>query len=199
MKASAERGRPKHDPDIASIREQLRYNVESFHNGDSSSIDIVLTLRITNLVLQDLIDGYARPYRLSAARSNVLFALYSAKNHTMPAHGLADALYNTRGNVTWLVDSLVEAGLVETNESQTDRRSKNVSLTRAGLALLKSFAPRHYGALDATTSILTRAERKQLLQLLDKVRDRALEVAPQIVAGASAVREKPRRRTGSAI
>ena len=192
MKSSTEYRPIKHHPELATIRKQLKYNVDSFHDGDCSSIDIVLTLRMTNLVLQELMDRYAQPFGLSAARSNVLFALYSAKDHTMPAHELADALYNTRGNVTWLVSSLIDAGLVETKESSKDRRSKNVSLTKAGLAILASFAPQHYAALDATTSPLTREDRQQLLRLLDKVRDRALEVGPQIIAGMDAPLKKAR-------
>jgi DNA-binding MarR family transcriptional regulator len=193
MKTSAERRPLKHHPNIAVIRKQLQHNVDSFHDGDASGIDIILTLRMTNLVLQELMDGYTQPFGLSAARSNVLFALYSAENYTMPAHELADALYNTRGNVTWLVTSLVEAGLVETKESPYDRRSKNVSLTKAGLALLRSFAPKHYAALDVTTSPLTRRERETLLHLLDKIRDQALKVGPEIIADLSTRRKKSSR------
>ena len=172
----------KQQPDLSSIRNALRFNTEQLHNADSSSIDIILTLRLTNIVLQDLIDRYGRVFGLSAARSNALLALYSVENHTMQAHMLADVLYSTRANVTWLVNSLVDSGLVVTKTAPDDRRSKTIKLTPKGLKLIQSFAPAHYSALDETTANLTPSERTTLLELLDKIRNRTLKVGKSVIA-----------------
>jgi MarR family transcriptional regulator, organic hydroperoxide resistance regulator len=48
---------------------------------------------------------------------------------------LAERLYVTKGNVSGLVDRLVEAGLVERRASPGDRRSHALHLTRAGRRL----------------------------------------------------------------
>jgi DNA-binding MarR family transcriptional regulator len=167
------RDKPKRRRDIEPIRAGVRFNTDLFHHGDSSAIDVVLTMRWTNIVLQDLIDSYGHVFGLSAARSNVLLALFSAKQHTMPAHELADALYNTRGNVTWLIARLAEEGLVSSRPSKTDGRSVLIHLTPKGLRLVQAYAPRHYAALDVATSDLTAEERTTLLRLLDKLRSSA--------------------------
>lgn len=170
--------------DIATARTGLRYNTEAFHNGDSSSIDVVFTLRETNRVIQALIDDYARPYELSAARSNVLLALYASEDRTLLASEIAAALYYTRGNVTGLVASLVEDGLVETFSDRHDGRRTLVKLSAHGHAVLHSYAPRHYATLDTVIGTLSRDEKAQLIGLLDRVRasaekSRSLEPAPK--------------------
>jgi DNA-binding MarR family transcriptional regulator len=48
---------------------------------------------------------------------------------------LAERLYVTKGNVSGLVDRLVEAGLVERRASPGDRRSHALHLTKQGRAL----------------------------------------------------------------
>ena len=48
---------------------------------------------------------------------------------------LAERLYVTKGNVSGLVDRLVEAGLVERRASPADRRSHALHLTREGRRL----------------------------------------------------------------
>jgi MarR family transcriptional repressor of emrRAB len=173
MKRAPSKRSPIKTDDITAIRTAIQSNTNAFHNGDSSGINLVVTLRQTHSVVQELIDAYSRPFGLTAARSSLLLALYAAPEHTMPAYQLAATLYTTRGNITWLVGTLIDAGLVTTRPSESDRRSVLVTLSPSGLALLHDYAPRHYAALDAATKALTREERTALLALLDKLRSNA--------------------------
>ena len=173
MKRAASKRSPIKTDDITAIRAAIQSNTEAFHNGDSSGIDLVVTLRQTHSVVQELIDAYSKPFGLTAARSSLLLALYAAPDHTMPAYQLAATLYNTRGNITWLVGTLIDAGLVTTRPSESDRRSVLVTLSPRGLDLLSEYAPRHYVALDEAMKALDADERTTLLRLLDKLRSNA--------------------------
>jgi DNA-binding MarR family transcriptional regulator len=70
---------------------------------------------------------------------------------------LAERLYVTKGNVSGLVDRLVEAGLVERRPIAGDRRSYALHLTRRGrsvaergIAAQKDYVVRTLGSLPAT-------------------------------------------------
>jgi DNA-binding MarR family transcriptional regulator len=68
---------------------------------------------------------------------------------------LAERLYVTKGNVSGLLDRMVEAGLVERRPIPGDRRSNALFLTEKGrhlaeqgLALQRAYVARTLGALD---------------------------------------------------
>jgi MarR family transcriptional regulator, organic hydroperoxide resistance regulator len=69
---------------------------------------------------------------------------------------LAERLYVTKGNVSGLLDRMVEAGLVERRAIPGDRRSNALHLTpkgrdlaEKGIALQKSYVERTLGSLPA--------------------------------------------------
>ncbi|NIX76794.1 MarR family winged helix-turn-helix transcriptional regulator [Microvirga terricola] len=69
---------------------------------------------------------------------------------------LAERLYVTKGNVSGLLDRMVEAGLVERRAIPGDRRSNSLHLTakgrdlaEKGIALQKSYVERTLGSLPA--------------------------------------------------
>ena len=68
---------------------------------------------------------------------------------------LAQRLYVTKGNVSGLLDRMVEAGLVERRSTPDDRRSNALYLTgkgrhlaEQGIAAQKAYVARTLGALD---------------------------------------------------
>jgi MarR family transcriptional regulator, 2-MHQ and catechol-resistance regulon repressor len=75
----------------------------------------------------------------------------------------------TSGSITTAIDRLEERGLVERAAADEDRRAKNVSLTRAGRALITRLFEQHKANLDAAADGLTRAERETVIALLKKL------------------------------
>jgi DNA-binding MarR family transcriptional regulator len=110
---------------------------------------------------------------LSIPQFDVLSAL--SDRGGMTQRQLAQELFVTKGNVSGLIDRLVEAKLVERRAAEQDRRShalfltgKGESLAAAGFAAQKSY-------VDKTLGKLGRDELATLHSLLGRWRDAARE------------------------
>ena len=75
----------------------------------------------------------------------------------------------TSGGITYLVDRLVEKGLVKREECTEDRRARYAVLTPAGTALIRKIFPQHSVAIERAVSGLTLAEQREAVQLLKKL------------------------------
>lgn len=103
--------------------------------------------RVSNAVGAEL-----RRIGLSIPQFDVLSTL--TEREGMTQQDLAARLYVTKGNVSGLIDRLVEAGLVERRAIPGDRRShalhltpEGASLARAGIAAQSAYVARTLGAL----------------------------------------------------
>ena len=75
----------------------------------------------------------------------------------------------TSGGITYLVDRLVEKGLVKREECPNDRRARYAVLTPAGDALIRRIFPEHAQLIARVLSGLTRAEQTKATQLLRRL------------------------------
>ena len=75
----------------------------------------------------------------------------------------------TSGGITYLVDRLVEKGLVKREECAEDRRARYAVLTPAGTALIRKIFPQHAVAIEKAVSGLSTAEQREVVQLLKKL------------------------------
>ena len=75
----------------------------------------------------------------------------------------------TSGGITYLVDRLVEKGLVKREQCAEDRRARYAVLTPAGQALIKKIFPPHAARIEQAMSGLTEAEQREATQLLRKL------------------------------
>jgi MarR family transcriptional regulator, 2-MHQ and catechol-resistance regulon repressor len=75
----------------------------------------------------------------------------------------------TSGGITYLVDRLVEKGLVKREECAEDRRARYAVLTPAGSALIRKVFPQHAMAIERAVSGLSTAEQREAVQLLRKL------------------------------
>lgn len=83
---------------------------------------------------------------------------------------LSDHLMVSNGNVTGLVDRLVEEGLISRAPSATDRRRSRVKLTPSGKRAFDAMTPQHERWIDDMMAGLSRQEMAQLLELLGKLK-----------------------------
>jgi MarR family transcriptional regulator for hemolysin len=82
---------------------------------------------------------------------------------------LATHLGIDRTVMTYLIDDLVGAGLVERRQNPADRRQRKIVATEAGLSTFEELERRVRNAEDAVLGALTPAERDTLRGLLGRV------------------------------
>jgi DNA-binding MarR family transcriptional regulator len=91
---------------------------------------------------------------------------------------LSRLLMVTGGNVTAIVDQLEKEGLVERVDEPADRRAFRIKLTRAGEKSFAEMARAHEEWVVELLAGMGRREQEELLRLLAKVKQHALEVGP---------------------
>jgi DNA-binding MarR family transcriptional regulator len=89
---------------------------------------------------------------------------------------LSRRLMVTGGNVTAIVDQLEGESLVERLDEPADRRAFRIRLTRSGEKAFADMARAHEGWVVELLSGLTRREHEELLRLLAKLKQHAVEV-----------------------
>lgn len=100
---------------------------------------------------------------------------------TLQEFGIMEALYHkgdmllgelqrkilvTSGGVTYLVDRLVEKGMVARRECTEDRRARYATLTPQGRALIRRIFPEHAEWIERAVGGLTAAEQREAVRLL---------------------------------
>lgn len=111
---------------------------------------------------------------LSIPQFDVLSTLTEAEG--LSQSDLAARLYVTKGNVSGLIDRLVEAGLVERRNAPDDRRSNAVFLTLKGRKLAEEGITLQKAFVTDTIGTIAQGELDRLdcllIQWRDAVRDR---------------------------
>jgi DNA-binding MarR family transcriptional regulator len=109
-----------------------------------------------------------------AADPNIAFIEESNVVHPIFASDLASALNVSRPNITNLVTTLTEKGLIDQILDRTDRRKKFLTLTLDGRKVLEAIEPFRYRANER---LLTQLSAEQRLQMLDYLRSSAETLA----------------------
>lgn len=119
--------------------------------------------------------GRLRMIGLSVPQFDVLSTL--TEREGMSQRELADRLYVTKGNVSGLIDRLVEAGLVERHATPDDRRSHALHLTQEGVRLAKLGMEAHSLFMAETLGRLSESDIATLDRILIAWRDVARTIA----------------------
>lgn len=156
--------------DMAALRRGVQGYLERSGTCDFETIDVILTLKRTAADLETMVSSYCKRFDLSSGRLNVIMALNMQPQHTMALSEIGDHLVVTRPNITGLIDGLVEDGLVKRISHPDDRRMVLAQLTEQGKEVIRKFVPQHHRAMAAALAPMSKHEKRQLVQLLDKLR-----------------------------
>ncbi|RDV03265.1 MarR family winged helix-turn-helix transcriptional regulator [Undibacter mobilis] len=106
-------------------------------------------------------------FDISTPRFDVL-AILHGHSGAMTMGELSSGLMVTTGNVTGIVDMLIDEGLVSKSPNPVDRRSHLIEITPAGRRLFARIAPALAKWFEDAMSEMTAAEIKELQRLLGK-------------------------------
>ncbi len=116
----------------------------------------------------------ATRHGITLAEFGALEALYH--KGPMLQGQLQEKILISSGGITWVVNKLIDRGLVRRRPCADDRRARWAELTPAGTAFVRKHFPDHARAIERATSGLTTAERAQAAKLLRKLGTRAAEL-----------------------
>jgi len=121
--------------------------------------------------VHDDANALLKPFGINHPEYNLLMMLYGTQGYTLNPSQLAEAAGEKSANITRLTDGLCTKGLIERTSSDEDRRKVALTLTGAGLALIKGFLPGICELLSRQTETLQPRELAQLEKLLKKFLD----------------------------
>ena len=106
---------------------------------------------------------------LTVAQANVIFTLGNTDG--MTCKDIGDITLITKGTLTGVVDRLEQKDLVERWSVEGDGRKTIVALTRRGKRAYQREFPRHIEFLKLKFDDLNARDRKQAVELLQKIRN----------------------------
>ncbi len=128
---------------------------------------------------------FLRPYDLTEAQFNVLFAL-KHKNCDLTQSALSERLVVTRASVTSVLDKLEEKGLVERVSVPGNRRIYHVKLTSKGRELIDEMEPSYRRMVYGALADLSEKDYKALIRFLERVRSRTVALREGMQQGTPA-------------
>ena len=133
----------------------------------------VAMLITTETVRRRIVDFLASTGKdqVTMQQYNVLRILRGSEGEGLPTLAIAERMMEKTPGITGMIDRLQAKGLVEREHSTHDRRQIVCHITKAGLALLKKLDEPISSLDEATLSCLNDKEARQLIELLDRIRN----------------------------
>lgn len=125
-------------------------------------------LKTARHIEKELRERFRTELDTTLPRFDVMSALSRAPDG-LKMHELSSALRVSNGNVTGIVDRLVDNGLVERQAVQGDRRAQLICLTSLGVSTFGDQALIHETWVDELLTDLPASDVEQLMDLLDLV------------------------------
>ncbi len=133
--------------------------------------EALLAVRRTADVLARAVSRTLEPHGITDQQYNVLRILRGSHPDGLPTLEIADRMIERQPNVTRLLDRLERKGWVRRARSKEDRRVVRCWVTDRGLALLSALDAPIDAMDDRLARNLTRREQKQLIELLERIRE----------------------------
>lgn len=133
-------------------------------------------LTCTNLVEGEIRARLRRHFGVTLPRFDLMAQLEKVPQG-MTLGELSRRMMVSNGNVTGLVERLLEAGLVERRVHPTDRRAVVVALTQPGREAFADMATAHAEWIAELCAGLAPTDLAQLMRLLGRLKSQVKEVA----------------------
>ena len=112
-------------------------------------------------------------FGLSVQQFNVLRILRGRKGEAASLECITNEMIHRMSNTSRLVDRLIEKRLVTRKTCENNRRKVEIFITENGLTLLERIEPVLKATEKKLTKALSEAEKKQLFELLSKLKSKS--------------------------
>lgn len=129
------------------------------------SLRVWLRMLRATTIIEKRIRAYLKSeFDSTLPRFDVLSALYR-ETAPITMSQLTDHLLVSNGNLTGLVNRLVEDGLILRESDPGDRRAQRVMLTAQGRAAFRDMAEKHEALIDSLFAAMSDEDMETMLQL----------------------------------
>ncbi|HWU84956.1 MAG TPA: MarR family transcriptional regulator [Rhodocyclaceae bacterium] len=115
---------------------------------------------------QDQINAALKRHGLTTVSHTVLMVLYGSENETQRASELGEACSEKPANMTRICNELADKGWIQRRNSEEDRRSVIISLTRSGRALIEKVSPEYWAVLERSYAGMSATALKEQERIL---------------------------------
>ncbi len=159
---------PSKQPPGPSVQEAIRQTKPFSSPGAEAVVAMLMTTERLRWPLQDLMSGRGD---LTLQQYNVLRILRGAGKKGLPTLEVAARMIERTPGITRMIDRLERKSLVTRERAADDRRQVRCLITAAGRKLLASLDKPVLELDEELFSALTKAETKELIRLLNRVRN----------------------------
>lgn len=166
------------------MNETILEDVEALVRDEpaGSKMELRLWLRLlscSNLISAEIRRRLRADFDVTLPRFDVMAQLHREPDG-LRLGDLSRRMMVTNGNITGLIDRLVEEGLVVREADPNDRRATTVRLTRAGSTMFRMMASAHEGWIHELFGALGPAQVETMLEDLEALK---LSAAAKMRAG----------------
>ncbi len=151
-----------------AIMQKIR---ERLSDREVQGLEALFTLRATAQQVENKVSEWMAGSVGSAARYQILMALWAAKGAGMPHKDIVEAMGVTRATVSGLMAALERDGLVKSQVDGEDRRKLIARLTAKGEAVIKKQHKLNVAKFRTVFACLTSDELAGLTALLHRFRE----------------------------
>lgn len=142
-------------------------------NKKDVALNLFIALSRASQWVNAVSDRNIRDHGLTRTEFGVLELLYH--KGAQPIQRIGDKVLMSSGNITYVVDKLVQKGFVRRNASIEDRRCIYAEITDEGAKFVEEVFPNHVDVIEQSVAGLTVEEQQLAASLLKKLGKHAQE------------------------
>jgi MarR family transcriptional regulator, organic hydroperoxide resistance regulator len=154
-------------PRKSKVQHEIGQDRPFLSAGQEATVALLRTASVVRRALARVIE----PSGLSLPQYNALRIIRGAGAEGIPTLAVRERMIEEGTTITRLLDRLEETGLIRRRRGKADRRLVTCAVTPAGRRLLDRLDPLVDDADSTAMDVLSEAEQKRFIRLLDRVRD----------------------------
>lgn len=167
---------------IDAIDSETKATERPDHHGDELRLWLRL-LTCTNLIEGEIRSRLRERFDVTLPRFDLMAQLDRAPEG-MTLSDVSKRMMVSNGNVTGLVERLVESGHIDRRTSEQDRRVQFIKLTKLGRATFRKMAAEHETWVSALFGDLNERDIADLMRLLAKTKGSVRKAGAEVKNGA---------------
>jgi DNA-binding MarR family transcriptional regulator len=133
-------------------------------------VKVGINIQYTSSWVFTFVTHILKKYNISLQQYNVLRALDLSHPKPLGVKTISESMVDMNSNVSRLVDKLVDKGLAERHQEDSDKRKVKIIITNKGIVTVQNSTKELIEQFTKRTQTISEEEATMLSDLLDKLR-----------------------------